>query len=796
MYRLDLFHRHKEYLKFILPFGRILENPNVVINKNGSVQTTWSYRGPDLESAVMEQLGIMTAQLNSGFQTIGTGWVMYFEAQRTPSTSYATDVYFQDPVTKSIDEERKKLFSNGQHYESNYYMTLFWMPPDDAEGRLKEFVVEGRKRKILTAEDHLAVFTDCAEKIFRIFQDLRIPVHTLSKNEMATYLHSVVSSQRHAIKVPSKPMLLDQYLYDDCLTGGLEAQLGNKFMRVILPLTYPPISQFGVFNELNRLDFDYRWVTRFYCLDKTDALSELSSFQRGWNGKIKSFRTMLKELFTGYDDHSGINENAVMKVNEVKDAKNLVEADEVGYGFYSTMVIILDKNLEAVEEKAKTVEQIFLNLGMKPKIEDLNAVDAWLGSIPGNVSHHVRRPMVSTGNLVHMMPISDIWAGPVRNQHLNGPALLYTQTDGNTPFRLNLHVGDVGHTLLVGPTGAGKSVHLNMIAAQFRKYKNANIFIFDKGASTRILTEAVGGHFYDLANNKSDLSFQPLSQIDDENERMWTLDWLCDFIRNENVTITPEIKKLIWQALTDMVPLPLHYRTISNLIINIQDQKLKDAFRPLAVDGAYGSIFDSEKDTLTFSSWQSFEMEKLMNTPTIVGPTLMYIFHRIEQQLTGNPTIIVLDECWVFFDNPIFVQKIREWLKVLRKLNASVIFATQSMADIVDSPIFSTILESCQSRIFLPNDKALEKQTKEKYISFGLNERQIQIIASAVPKKQYYYTSPLGSRLYDLALGKTALAFVAVTKADLIECDHILNEYGKEGFLDHWKVYKNLSDGV
>ena len=173
----------------------------------------------------------------------------------------------------------------------------------------------------------------------------------------------------------------------------------------------------------------------------------------------------------------------------------------------------------------------------------------------------------------------------------------------------------------------------------------------------------------------------------------------------------------------------------------------------------------------------------------------MYIFHRIEQQLTGRPTIIVLDECWVFFDNPMFADKIREWLKVLRKANASVIFATQSVADVAGLQIFSTILDSCKSRIFLPNDQALEKNAKETYKAFQLNDTQIQLIATAIPKREYYYTSPAGCRLYDLGLEKCpfTLSYIAVNKSDLVECEHILNKYGRDHFNEHWMEYKNVS---
>ena len=236
------------------------------------------------------------------------------------------------------------------------------------------------------------------------------------------------------------------------------------------------------------------------------------------------------------------------------------------------------------------------------------------------------------------------------------------------------------------------------------------------------------------------------------------------------------------------------FAIFSSLVNFVQSIELKESLRSLTVDGVYGRIFDSDTDNLQISSWQTFEMEKLMQTRAIVGPTLMYIFHRIEQSLTGAPTIIILDECWVFFDNEQFAAKIREWLKVLRKANAAVIFATQSLTDIVESPIFSTVLESCPSQIFLPNDKALEEGAKAQYFKFGLNQRQVEIIASAIKKKQYYYVSPLGSRLYDLALEAcpVSLAYVAVNKKDTQKADEIIAEHGRENFNKYWLEYRNV----
>ena len=113
--------------------------------------------------------------------------------------------------------------------------------------------------------------------------------------------------------------------------------------------------------------------------------------------------------------------------------------------------------------------------------------------------------------------------------------------------------------------------------------------------------------------------------------------------------------------------------------------------------------------------------------------------------------------------------------KTLRKKNVSVIFATQSLADIKDSSIAPAIIESCASRIFLPNPQATEPQIRAIYEGFGLNSRQIEIVATAQPKRDYYYQSRLGNRLFDLDLGAATLAFAgASTPQDQRDIDAVL----------------------
>ena len=152
-----------------------------------------------------------------------------------------------------------------------------------------------------------------------------------------------------------------------------------------------------------------------------------------------------------------------------------------------------------------------------------------------------------------------------------------------------------------------------------------------------------------------------------------------------------------------------------------------------------------------------------MARPKAAAPALLHLFQRLEERFDGRPTLLILDEAWVFLDSPLFAARIREWLKTLRKKNVAVVFATQSLADIADSNIAPALIESCPTRIYLPNERAFEPQQRRAYEQFGLNETEIELIATMQRKRDYYYASPMGRRVFDLALGPIALAFCATS---------------------------------
>ncbi len=589
-------------------------------------------------------------------------------------------------------------------------------------------------------------------------------------------------------------------LVDEPLVGGLAPRLGKAHLRTLTVMGFPSVTYPGILDDLNRLAIPYRWSTRAIALDKTDATRVLTRIRRQWFAKRKSVAAILKEVMTN-EASALLDTDAHNKALDADAALQELGSDLIGQAYVTATVTVWDEDARVADERLRLVEKAIQGRDFTCIAETVNAVEAWLGSLPGHVYANVRQPPVSTLNLAHMMPLSAVWAGPERNEHLDGPPLLFAKTEGATPFRLSLHVGDVGHTLVVGPTGAGKSVLLALLALQFRRYPGARIFAFDFGGSIRAAALAMGGNWHDLGGALSDdamqpVALQPLAAIDDAGERAWAAQWVAAILAREGVTVTPEAKEHLWSALGSLASAPLAERTLTGLSVLLQSGALKQALQPYCVDGPWGRLLDAEAEHLGETSVQAFETEGLIGTGAAPA-VLAYLFHRIEGRLDGSPTLLIVDEGWLALDDPTFGAQLREWLKTLRKKNASVVFATQSLADIETSPIAAAIVESCPTRLFLPNERAIEPQITSIYRRFGLNDRQIEIVARATPKRDYYCQSRRGNRLFELGLGEVALAFTAASsKADQAAIADVLASHGRAGFAAAWLRHKGLDWAV
>jgi type IV secretion system protein VirB4 len=332
-------------------------------------------------------------------------------------------------------------------------------------------------------------------------------------------------------------------------------------------------------------------------------------------------------------------------------------------------------------------------------------------------------------------------------------------------------------------------VLLALLALQFRRYAGAQVYVFDKGFSARAAVLAMDGahHALGLGGDHDDaargIAFQPLRHIDRGDERAWAAEWIAALLTHEHVAVTPEIKEALWSALNSLATAPVEERTLTGLSLLLQSTALRSALAPYTLEGPFGRLLDAAEDDLAIADVQCFETEALMGQKGVVAPVLTYLFHRLEERFDGRPTLLVLDEAWIFLDHPLFAARIREWLKTLRKKNVAVVFATQSLADIADSSIAPAIIESCPQRILLPNDRATEPQSRSAYERFGLNDRQIELVSRGTPKRQYYLQSSRGNRLFELGLGPIALALCGASDpATQARIDAILAEHGADDF--------------
>ncbi len=466
------------------------------------------------------------------------------------------------------------------------------------------------------------------------------------------------------------------------------------------------------------------------------------------------------------------------------------------FGYYTSTLIVFGHEPEEVKTGCEAIQSLVNNLGFNGRIETINANEAYLGSLPGHSSENIRRPVIHTLNLADFLPLNSIWPGhddcPNPYYPAKSPPLLYTSTTGNTPFRLNLHVQDLGHSVILGPTGAGKSTLLALLAAQFRKYREATVFIFEKGYSLYPLCSAIGGSHFDIGSDTT-LEFCPLSDLKTDAEQSWAEDWIVNALKLQNIQINPKRRAAVTAA--------LHQHRLSSdkslhdFVVNLQDHEMSLALERYTVnDHQNSAILDAEDDTFETSSFNVFELEHLMEMgDDMVLPVLTYIFHKIEKKLHGQPAVIFLDEAWIALGHEVFRNKIREWLKTLRKSNCMVVMSTQSISDASNSGILDVINESCPTKIFLPNAVAKDESSSKLYRRLGLNEREIDLLSKAIPKREYYFRNPEGRRLFNLQIGPYTMALAGATgRNDLARIRDLQQNHG-DNWLNQWLHEKGVS---
>lgn len=796
----------------LVPYVGLVDN-GVMLLKDGSLMTAWYFAGPDSESSTDAERNEISRQITAILSRLGSCWMIQVEAVRVPTADYPVeaDCHFPDAVTRAIDDERRRHFQRERgHFESRHVLILTWRPPEPRRSGLTRYVYsDAASRSATYADKALETFGTSIREVEQYLANVlsirRMVTHevqdrggfrTIRYDELFQFIRFCITGENNPIRLPEIPMYLD-WLVTAELQHGLTPLVENRFLGVVAIDGLPAESWPGILNALDLMPLTYRWSSRFVFLDAEEAKAKLERTRKKWQQKVRPFFDQLFQT-----QSRSVDQDAMMMVAETEDAIAEASSQLVAYGYYTPVVVIFDEDAARLQEKCEAVRRLIQAEGFGARIETLNATDAFLGSLPGVSYANIREPLINTRNLADLIPLNSVWSGsptaPCPAYPPGSPPLMQVAS-GSTPFRLNLHVDDVGHTLVFGPTGSGKSTLLALLAAQFRRYAGAQIFAFDKGRSMLPLTLAVGGDHYEIGGDSPVegkgaspiLAFCPLAELATDSDRAWATEWIETLVALQGVTITPDYRNAISRQIGLMAE--SRGRSLSDFVSGVQMREIKDSLRHYTVDGPMGQLLDAEKDGLALGAFQCFEVEELMNLgERNLVPVLTYLFRRIEKRLTGAPSLIILDEAWLMLGHPVFRSKIREWLKVLRKANAAVLLATQSISDAERSGIIDVLKESCPTKICLPNGAAREPGTREFYERIGFNPRQIEIVATAIPKREYYVASPDGRRLFDMALGPVALSFVGASgKEDLKRIRALHSKHGA-GWPLHWLQQRGI----
>ncbi len=730
------------------------EASGVIRQKTGALQTSFRVRGPDLDRATPGEMRSHTARLNNIFKRLAHGFALFFEARRRRTHVYPESGAMREPVASMLDAVRRRGFEKGAHFESQTYLTLVYQRPKRATHWLEQAFFGEHGAHATDAKKELQHFMDVRRTLRSMLEAVFVEVVELDDDQMLTYLHGAVSTKRQKVTAPKVPAYLDCWVADQPVEFGLDVKLGESLVGVVSVPGYPAQLTDAALDGLNRLGLEYRWVTRWVCLSKEQGTQEIKSMRRAWYSQRHGLRSLLGEA-AGVGGSELQNEDVVERARDAGEAAARLGLDEVAAGRLTLTLVVEARQRAELEDKLTRVEEVLSAEGFITVRETLGAGRAWLGTHPGNTQANPRRPLMFSDNLAALIPSTDVWAGPTSSKHLGGPVHAMVRTKGETPFRLDLGVGDVGHTFIVGPTGSGKSTLLSFLCAQWLRHAHSRVVFFDKGKSARCMTRALGGRWVGL--NLEDHAFQPLRHM--ERDAGFLVAWLANLTGSQ-------ARAAIQSGLKQLAGMEAEQRTLSGFRRLVQDQDIKQALAPFVHDGEYNGIFDGAEDAVETARVTCFEMAEVAQYAELVPHLLNYLFMRLDRQFDGRPTLLVLDEAWLFLDNPLFASRIRQWLKTLRKKRVYVVFATQSIADAVHSSVADAVLENCPTRIFLSNPRASEPSQASWYQSMGLNATEIALLSASMPKRDYYYSSPLGARMFQLSLSEVELAFVGASSPD------------------------------
>jgi type IV secretion system protein TrbE len=774
-------------LPSVLPYRQFLADGSIDLRGQG-ITVGRGLRGPSPEVSDLADLATRSRQLAAAFVHLSTGDVVQLIYHREPAPEPPERI-ITNAAARLVDRERRAQFTAENHWitTTRLYLSHQFDPPVRRLLKAALFATNGPQRQ--TRNELLREY---AMNRFAAFEDAAASTVTLTRLsdvEMFRDLLMSVTYHNYPAALPEPHVRLNDVIGCERFIGGYEPFINGYHLRPVCITAYPAVTVPQILAVLLRQPGRMTVSARFICRDPSDAKLDLEREKQHYNREILG--TVWKTVKSWFGGNTQVDQDTTTQLADIN-AAIAASAAGMAFGWATVVAVIRDRDPDRADLRARDLLKECHTLGIMARIEDLHATEAIESTWPANGTSNVERILVTSANFADLTLPADHWPGlpyvdsPFYPERTPAP-MVCGGAGSKSPFYFPTHINGVANQLIIGPSGSGKSSLLGAMACAYLQIPNARIAWLDLDYSSFVLAHLLG----DQADYR-DMGAQdtpplcPLAFLDQADGLEWLFGWFERLFARWNLELDERQSEEFAFCLREARRTGV--RTISGLraIIPGEQGRIRRILRHYST--YWKQIFDGEPAAAANSRVAIFEMRGLVGLgKRASAPATELILRSIISNLDGSPVWILADEMWSLLGDEVSAEWLFDSIRTLRKKNSGLVGCTQSLVEIVNSPYRDLLLESCPGKILLPNSEAGGEYVREAYYKLGLNEHEIAIIANASPQRQYYYRSPIGSRLFTLALGPVAKAIVASTGyQDVQRARAILSESPNGHFLDAW----------